>query len=166
LLLEAVFPEEITRRAPYVLKSVPAPRYWQPNEPVVLIVDEVDQTVRPSPRHGRDAGLRKEEGLLKCDVIELPDAAIDQHLERIRNKIIGLRPDPKQTSDPKETCTGFSIWTEQPWHPFLLEWEVEVMPLKGKYKRERAEDPVSVLLFHSGKSAQTPGVGRAARGSN
>ena len=47
LLLEAVFPEEITRRAPYVLKSVPAPRYWQPNELVVLIVDEVDQTVRP-----------------------------------------------------------------------------------------------------------------------
>ena len=132
LLLEAVFPEEITKSAPFALKSVPAPRYWQPNEPVVLIVDEVDQTVRPSPRHGRDVGLRKERCLLKCDVIELPDGAIDQHLEDIRTRIIALRP------GPNETRTGFNSWTEQPWHPFLLEWEVEVMPLKGKYKRARA----------------------------
>jgi hypothetical protein len=65
LLLEAAFPEDITKSAPYALKAVPAPRYWQPKEPVILIVDEVDQTVRPSLRHGRDAGLRKEDGLLK-----------------------------------------------------------------------------------------------------
>jgi hypothetical protein len=57
--MEAVFPEEIAKSAPYALKSVPAPRYWQPNEPVVLIVNEVGQTVRPTLRHGRDVGLRK-----------------------------------------------------------------------------------------------------------
>jgi hypothetical protein len=93
----------------------------------VLIVDEVDKTVRPSPRHGQHVGLRKEDGLLKCHVIELQDAAIDQHFEDIRSKVIALRP------SPKETRIGFSTWTEQPWHPFMLEWEVEVMPLKGKY---------------------------------
>src|SRR5262249_10134002 len=38
------------------------------------------------------------------------------------------------------TRPGFTTWTEQPWHPFLLEWEVEVMPLKGKYKRTSADD--------------------------
>jgi hypothetical protein len=127
LLLEAVFPEEITKNAPYALKSVPAPRYWQPNEPVVLIVDEVHQTAKPSPRHGED-------GLLKCETKHL-DGSIDQHLEDIRHKIIELRPGPKET--PR---TGFRIWKKQPWHPFLLEWEVEVMPLKGKYKRSR-DDP-------------------------
>jgi hypothetical protein len=134
LLLEAIFPEEIAKSAPYALKSAPAPRYWQPNEPVVLIVDEEEQTVRPTPRHGRDVGLRHEDGLLKCDVIQLPDAAIDQHLEDIRSKIIGLKP------GLKEIRTGFSIWTGQPWHPFLLEWEVELMPLKGKYQRSTDDD--------------------------
>jgi len=224
LLLEAVFPEEITKRAPFALKSVPAPRYWQPNEPVVLIVDEVDQTARPSPRHGRDVGLRKEDGLLRCDVIELKDAAIDELFDEIRNKILGLKTSLKipelrtsltagfivpavgsavavtventarmggsgyyifvtpanvnansqktgagyfrvasitdanhavltnvgggNNAKPgtviapganvsAKTHPGFSTWTEQPWHPFLLEWQVEVMPLKGKYKRSK-----------------------------
>jgi hypothetical protein len=129
LLLEAAFPEEITKNAPYALKALPAPRYWQPKEPVVLIVDEVGQTVKPSSRHGRDAGLPKEDRLLKCQVIELPDAAIDELFDQIRKKIIGIKPSQEEEGRP-----GFTTWKEQPWHPFLLEWEVEVMPLRGKYR--------------------------------
>jgi hypothetical protein len=206
LLLEAVFPEEIAKSAPYALKSVPAPRYWQPNEPVVLIVDEVDQTVRHSLRHGRDVGLRKEDGLLRCDVIEIKDAASDELFDEIRKKILELRTSltagfavpavgsavavsventarmggsgydifvtgagyyrvtsitdathaaltnvggrsnakPGTVIAPganvSMTRPGFTTWTEQPWHPFLLEWEVEVMPLKGKYKQTSADD--------------------------
>jgi hypothetical protein len=227
LLLEAVFSEEITKSAPYALKSVPAPRYWQPNEPVVLIVDEVDQTGKQSPRHGQHVGLRKEDDLLRCDVIELKDAAINALFDEIRNKILGLRtrlkilelrtsltsgftvpavgsavavtventarmggsgyyifvtPANVKANSRKtgagcyrvasitdathavitnvggrsnakpgtvialganvsaKTRPGFTTWTEQPWHPFLLEWEVEVMPLKGKYKRSKHDD--------------------------
>ena len=132
LLLEAAFPEEIRKCAPYALKTLPAPRYWQPNEPVILIVDEVDGTVKPSPRHGQDGRLREDDGLLECHVMALEDESIDKHFEEIRSKIIGLKRDATQER------MGFSMWTRQPWHPFLLEWDVEVMPLKGKYKIAKA----------------------------
>ena len=137
LLLEAAFPEEIMKGAVYALKPVPAPRYWRPKEPVVLLVDEVHKTVGTSPRHGRDVGLRKGDGLLKCHVLELEDTAIERRFEDIRKEVIALKQAPAET----ETRVGFSTWTKQPWHPFMLEWEVEVLPLKGKYKVLRPDHP-------------------------
>ena len=173
LLLEAVFPEEIGTCPPYALKALPAPRYWQPNEPVVLIVDEVNKTVKPTLRHGQDGRLRKD-GLLECHVIALADESIDKHFEEIRSSIIGLKPHANQER------IGFSTWTQQPWNPFLLEWEVEVMPLKGKYKiakvghhrsLSRAYDPKCIsenydLPENAVDLGIQPGQETLAKGSN
>jgi hypothetical protein len=128
LLLEAIFQEKIKKSTPYALKPSPAPRYWQPNEPVVLIADEAGSNiVRPTIRHGQD-GRQRADGLLACTVLRVPDkAAIEQHFDAIRKKISELKPPLG-----KERI-GFGVWKEQPWHPILLEWEVEVMPLRGKY---------------------------------
>jgi hypothetical protein len=119
LLLEATFPD-LARSTFYGLQPIPAPRYWLPNEPVVLIADK---TVKQSLRHGQDGRLRSD-GLLACHVLKV-DAAINQNPEAVQ--------DPISLQYPNLNPIGSSSWTEQPWHPFLLEWEVEVFPLRGKY---------------------------------
>jgi hypothetical protein len=80
---------------------------------VVLIADT---TVKQSPRYGQ-YGRWRDDSLLECHV--LVGAAIDQQPEDIRAKI----------AFPTLNPIGMSTWREQPWHPFMLEWEVEVLPL-------------------------------------
>lgn len=46
----------------WVLKAIPAPRFWQPNEPVVLLAGDGVDT---SGRHGGD-GAHREDGNLAC----------------------------------------------------------------------------------------------------
>ncbi|KOP26853.1 hypothetical protein AMR41_07990 [Hapalosiphon sp. MRB220] len=127
LLLEVTF-LDIAKSNFYVLQPLPAPRYWLPNEPVVLIADKANKTVQQSLRHGQDGRLH-EDGLLECHI--LSEAAINQNPEEIRARI------QYSTLNP----IGTKTWTEQPWHPFLLEWEVEVFPLKGKYRDIAANMP-------------------------
>jgi hypothetical protein len=103
LLVEAVLPE-IRKSVAYSLQRTAAPRYWRPNDPVLLMAGNV---VRPSCRHGR-------EGALECSILSL-DAPIGERLDDMRKKIQTVAPEP-------------DAWTQQPWNPFLLEWEVEVFP--------------------------------------
>lgn len=119
----------------YTLKSTPAPRYWLPREPVLLIADS--PLVKQTPRHGQDGRLH-EDDLLRCQILQLG--------ELLKEKIDSLGPksvdkqekidslEPKPASD--EDKIGFTCWKEQPWHPFLLEWEVEVSPIQGKYQHQ------------------------------
>ena len=95
------------------LKPRPAPRYWAPNEPVVLIAGE---SVTPSPRHGEDAGLVC--GLPEIEAPRDPDAACLTALaELAAGQGVG--------------GTGHRHCCEQPWHPLFLDWRVEVMPARG-----------------------------------
>ncbi len=94
----------------YALKPIPAPRYWQPKDPVVLMTGNA---VQPTDRYGQD-------GLLTC-----------QWLNRSLN-LAGL---DSSTLNAIETAlgeigssTGFRQWNEQPWNPFMLAWEVELHP--------------------------------------
>jgi hypothetical protein len=187
-----VFPQ-IPKNTHYVLQPIPAPRYWLPNEPVVLIADEI---ATPTPRHGQDGRLH-DAGLLDCQILPLEDSTDKEFIHSLSRMIERLNPPiftsievsakdqlnrgelppallekfrqelPPGSESParisphvsaeagywlakydKHQYTiwedkgklnvyreriGFSAWTEQPWHPFLLEWEVEVMPLKRKY---------------------------------
>jgi hypothetical protein len=96
----------------YIIQSRPAPRYWRPSEPALLIVDE---TVEPTKRHGQD-------GLLECQVLAVGDTSVEKHFPAIRDAISARRADPRQER------IGFGVWTEQPWNPFALEWSVELFP--------------------------------------
>jgi hypothetical protein len=99
----------------YTLMCIASPRYYQPREPVVLMVGAA---VKPSERHGRD-------GLLACQI--LPNATVQNlipgQFATIRSRIEEIGPG---------AAAGFSTWTQQPWNPFLLEWEVEVSPLSNQ----------------------------------
>lgn len=119
LLLEAALPELLIKRPHYFLRQKSAPRYWQANDPVVLLVDEA---LQPTPRHGEDGRLHPE-GLLVCQIHALDNRAIHEQEFALRAKIAALAP------NAGEERIGFSQWTTPPWHPYLLEWAVEVLPI-------------------------------------
>ena len=123
-----VFPQ-IPKNTHYVLQPIPAPRYWLPNEPVVLIADEI---ATPTPRHGQDGRLHAA-GLLECQILPLEDSTDQEFIHSLSRIIERLNSEEQGKLNVDRERIGFSAWTEQPWHPFLLEWEVEVMPHKGKY---------------------------------
>jgi hypothetical protein len=110
--------------APYVLKPIEAPRYWQPNDPVVLLAGP---DAEASHRHGQDGRLRAD-GTLECQV--LPDATIQSviptKLAAIRDQI-----DRIARAAVGETI-AFGTWSRPAWNPFLLEWEIEFFPLSSR----------------------------------
>jgi len=120
---------EVEKLQAHELEPKPGPRYWQPNEPVILLVDDEAgnyQTVKPTPRHGQDGRLN-EEGLLECHKRRIAETEPERYFAQIRNFVQELKPKPPIAR------IGFKQWRHQPWHAFILEWDVEVMPIRGKY---------------------------------
>lgn len=112
------------RAAAYRLKLTPGPRFWQPNEPVVLLSGAAAE---PTDRHGQDGQLR-EDGLLVCHVLSNTDlkSIVPANLSVITNLL-------EQIRGASETDSfAFNFWTENPWNPLLLEWEAEVFPVESK----------------------------------
>ncbi|WP_329101110.1 hypothetical protein OG792_20170 [Micromonospora sp. NBC_01699] len=98
----------------YTLAPTQAARYWQPTEPVVHLVCA---DARLSDRHGQDGALAcptvPEQTVL--DVIAGAPKAFDVLLNILRD------PD----------SFAFDDSDGSPWHPFQLEWEVEMFPLRA-----------------------------------
>jgi hypothetical protein len=80
--------------------------------------------VKASERHGRDG--RISDGLLETQILTNADT-MDPGDEKLRATI---RKRIAELESPENFA--FSTWTAQPWNPFLLEWEVEVVPLANK----------------------------------
>ncbi len=129
----------------YSLEPSSAPRYWQPNNPVVLMVGD---GIKPSPRHGQDEdkdGQDKDKesilgGLIggkivadNFDLDNLPPATLNS----LRNEIDTIASETKE-----EENIGLFTWNGTPWNPFLLEWLVQYFPnVKGeemqKFKKKQ-----------------------------
>lgn len=104
----------------YALRQSSAARYWQPADPVVLISGDA---AKATVRHGQDGRLNPDH-LLEChlladDTFRYPPRAED--LANIRAALQRLEP---------ANTIAFATQSEQPWNPFLLEWEVELFPLE------------------------------------
>ena len=138
------------------LRQMAAPRYWAPREPVVLIAGAA---AKPTDRHGRD-------GMLACQV--LPNTA----------SVSSLLPNNVETLTAQVTAigksTGIDIWTQPPWEPFLLEWEVEVLPMalgsnldaeSGIYSPDFITDTYSLGLNQPDLTV-VPGRGALRPGAN
>jgi len=106
----------------YILKPISAPRYWQPKEPVILIAGDA---AKYTQRHGSDGRLR-DDNLLKCQIYKNSNNTQLSDLMANYEKIIAIIDE----FEKQEDRIAFSNWKQQPWHPFLLEWEVEVLPVK------------------------------------
>jgi hypothetical protein len=93
--------------AEYVLDRVAAPQYHLPSEPVVLLTGDL---ATPSDRYGHD-GADEPGGLLTCPVIA------------------GDLADPAQVRDAAGRLGAGAVeWRHNPWHPVLMQWEVEFFP--------------------------------------
>ncbi|MBE9243844.1 hypothetical protein IQ223_04585 [Microcystis aeruginosa LEGE 00239] len=110
-------------RPSYTIKIVPGPRYWQPNDPVVLMTGEVAK-----PTRNRDDERLRTDGLLQCklltqsiDLQSLSDNTLNIFVQFLNE--FGNKPTEK---------IGFRQWANQPWNPFLLEWQVQLKGLKHK----------------------------------
>jgi hypothetical protein len=107
----------------FSLRQNPGPRYYQPCDPVVLMTGPL---VKPSERHGQDGRLRSD-GLLECQLFQSADgqALIPDQLNLLLARIDQLAAEAGAES------IAFAIWSSQPWHPFLLEWEAEFFPVES-----------------------------------
>ena len=114
-------PEKTSVPATYWLEVASSPRYWEPKEPVVLMVGK---DVKATPRHGQDGRL-SEDGLLECHLIAnltIQDL-VREKFQTIFDKIDRL----EATSDGDRI--GFNTWHDRPWNPIILEWLVELFPV-------------------------------------
>ena len=119
--LDALFQQLQTDGLDLKPKPVPAPRFWRPNEPVVLIAGEV---AKETLRHGND-------GRLSCAVHELQGKTMEDALDTAVTIAFQRAVD---------NATGLHSCCEQPWNPFLLEWEVR---LHRSVKAEPLTDPTT-----------------------
>src|SRR5262249_42720818 len=111
-------------------QRVAAPRYWRPTEPVVLLTGGMVDTQDWRERREQ----LNEDGLLPCLV-----ASLRRDTVRAALKTGMLHHDIESSAHPP----GHE-WKGQPWHPFLLQWEVELTPLRHLSdldKKTRDYDP-------------------------
>ena len=104
----------------HMLKEVSGPRYWQATEPVVLLEGA---SVEPSSRYGFDGRLRDDNNV-SCPLATINNSTLQSgDAAALLPDIIAERPNANQEK------LGYDKWTEQPWHPFLMDWEAEMLPL-------------------------------------
>ncbi|MBB3190619.1 hypothetical protein [Halomonas cerina] len=101
----------------YSLKAKSGPRFWRPNDPVLLLA-------RPgSSKNGVPSGLRDPRAVLDCPTIKAgsldPDNPTGGALMDLQDRVAGLYRDKR---------LPVSVWRKNPWQPFLLEWEVALIP--------------------------------------
>ncbi|TQS39949.1 hypothetical protein [Cryptosporangium phraense] len=146
----------------YSLREVGAPRYYEPTEPVVLLVGDL---VRPSPRYGQDHTFR-------------PDAVLDTRIIDVDLSdpvAMWTAAEPvwaelAQAADAGREQLGFKVWRRAPWHPVLLEWEVSYSPrvddrgVPGTYDRDfltgsyLLDAGAGDLALRAGRGAVEPGT--------
>lgn len=108
----------------YILKRIASPRYWQPKEPAILIEGDAAQFTE---RHGSDGS--GDDDLLECQLYENSDNKAIADLITDEDDEICRRIDAIESEN--SDSIAFSTWRKQPWNPFLLEWEVEVLPIEN-----------------------------------
>jgi hypothetical protein len=112
----------------FTVERIPAPRFWQPSNPVILIEGDI---VTPTMRHGQD-------GELICSIFNAPEPKNEEPVCSILNthetkwKFVTAVADEinrKRLQCPLESSGdifAFKTWTSQPWNPILLEWRVQL----------------------------------------
>lgn len=136
--LDNLFPTEPGTRTPsqiaYQLQPVPAPRYWQPNEPVVMVVGEAarftappisaDQPLTCTLWNPEPSSFAQQLASFWRGQLQVSPEGADELLNALDQQITQL------IGTDSANHPGQTIWQEQPWNPFMLEWEVAFYPTK------------------------------------
>lgn len=119
--------ENFTRKtapAQLELQEIAQPRYYVPNEPIVLFTGNA---ATPSNRHGQDGRLNSQ-GFLECQIANLnkqDSFNSKDDINIVRNQIVSILA--KQSSS---NSIAINDWQHQPWNPIILQWEVEFFPTR------------------------------------
>ena len=138
----------------FFTERIPAPRFWQPNNPVVLLHGD---GIKPTQRHGYD-------GVLNCAVYDKGDdlpfgrSDFDALSQRVA-ELIELQP---------------NINSRQPWHPFMLQWQAQLFNTlshsnlhrdHGYYSEQFISDNYQANPLNPDLSLK-PGKGKIAQGGD
>jgi hypothetical protein len=111
-----------------VLQRIAAPQFYAPTEPVVLLTGDA---ATPSDRHGHDGRLHPD-GLLTCYVLDDTQIGV--------GSVAALRALQQRATQffaaLQEPSIALNTWDGPPWHPILLQWEVEFFPLNAITNQE------------------------------
>lgn len=147
----------------YQLLSVPAPKYWHPNDPVLLLSGDL---IEPVLRYGGDGRLRPQDGYLECRLTSevlsssaytlgtnssLPHAAeISALVAEAALEVNGAwPPQPPQGKKFPPDEIGVTTWKANPWLPLLLEWTVEYRPaVEMPHENSTATYPTDLVTAH------------------
>ncbi|NJL39878.1 MAG: hypothetical protein HC899_26330, partial [Leptolyngbyaceae cyanobacterium SM1_4_3] len=120
----------------YQLQPLPAPRYWQPNEPVVMVVGEAarfttppisgDQPLNCTLWNPEPSSFAQQIASFWCGQLQVNPEGINELLNALDQQITQF------IGTDSANHPGQTIWQEQPWNPFILEWEVAFYPTKGQ----------------------------------
>jgi len=102
----------------YLLQQIPAPRFWRPREPHILITGDIART---DARHGQTR--YQADYLLPCHQRDIIDLSFTNQasLDEVQAAILTLL---------QIETTDHQVWKRQPWSPLLLDWEVGFFPAK------------------------------------
>ena len=111
-------PESLAAGVVFSLHGIESPRYWQPNDPSVLISGAIAE---PTDRH--DTGL-VQGNILIASTSLLDNASGGWNVGAdYLDFVTGSEPATGQSQ------FGYEQWAGQPWNPILVEWEVSMLPL-------------------------------------
>lgn len=123
------FQQQLRSAAPgCALRATGAPRYWQPSDPVALLLGP---SVVATDRFGVG-------GPLPCAQLTGPEIA-DADLQNLPADPNGLltrvRAAVEAIAQRGDDNPGFVQWSMQPWNPFMLEWNADynAIPRSGSY---------------------------------
>ncbi len=162
----------IDANASYTLTRIPGPRYWLPREPVILVAGDA---AKPSNRYGYD-GRHNDDGHLECGILQAAAATSVNALMRTTSGTgtVTAKIDTIQTAAGSNDHIAFGTWTQTPWHPLKLEWEVELFPLReksnhtqpdGNYAPDFIEDTIE-LKQDCAEATPRPGKGGLVKGAD
>lgn len=106
---------------PFRLVQEPGPRFWKPNDPVVLLSGG---GVRVTERHHQD-GRGQTDGHLQCTLVSFTEYPWTS----VKTDLAGLLATLAVPDEVDETrCTGFFEVKQRPWNPLFLEWAIDLYP--------------------------------------
>lgn len=109
-----------------LLFQEPAGRYWQPNEPAIILAGKSAQITQ---RHGQNSlAGGGEDNSLECQTASINNESIFDSKDEILNEIINIKK-----NDTAGLNFAFSTWQGNPWNPFLIQWEIEFYHVKSSF---------------------------------
>lgn len=124
-------------RIPYLLQQTLDQRYWQPNEPVILMTGD---DIKPTQRYGQDGRYRADR-TLACTIVSEESSSLkallnQHHIDAVADTLIWVSEFSQTLAETLAKTTSAAIalqtWNGQPWNPILMEWEVQMQPAQTK----------------------------------